>query len=47
MIVALIGRAFRALARVRPSEGSAELDHVGAELLRLEARRAQRPASSR
>ena len=47
MIVALIGRAFRAVARARPSEGSADLEHVGAELLRLEARRAQRPTSSR
>ena len=47
MIVDLVGRAFRVIARLRPSEGSADLDHVGAELLRLEARRAQRPASSR
>ena len=47
MIVGLVGRLFRAVARVRSSEGSAELDHVGAELLRLEERRAQRPASSR
>ena len=47
MIVTLVARAFRALARVRPSEGSADLDHVGAELARLETRRAQRPATSR
>ncbi|MGP8158290.1 MAG: hypothetical protein ACLPWO_01570 [Thermoplasmata archaeon] len=47
MIVALFGRAFRAVARLRWTEGSDDLDHVGAELLRLEARRAQRPVTSR
>ena len=47
MMVGLIGQLFRALSRIRRSEGSVELDHVGAELLRLEARRAQRPTSSR
>ena len=47
MIVGLVGRLFRAIARIRRSEGSADLDRVGAELVRLEARRAQRPTSSR
>ena len=47
MIVAVVARAFRALARAHASEGSADLDHVGAELARLESRRAQRPVTSR
>ncbi len=47
MIVGLIGRAFRAVARVERSERGADLAHVGDELVRLEARRAQRPATSR
>jgi hypothetical protein len=47
MIVGLVGRLFRAVARLRLAEGSDDLDHVGAELLRLEARRAQRPVTSR
>ena len=47
MIVGAVGRVFRVLARLRPSESAGDLDHVGQELLRLEARRAQRPATSR
>jgi len=47
MIVGLLGRLFRGLARLRPGEAGSDLDHVGAELLRLEARRAQRPVTSR
>ncbi|HEY1197255.1 MAG TPA: hypothetical protein VGG32_00820 [Thermoplasmata archaeon] len=47
MIVGLLGRAFRAVARWHLAEGSDDLDHVGAELVRLEARRAQRPVTSR
>jgi hypothetical protein len=47
VIVGLIGRAFRSIARLRPSETSDDLDHVGRELVRLEGRRAQRPVSSR
>jgi len=47
VIVALVGRVFRVLARLYPTEGSEDLDHVGAELLRLEGRRVQRPVSSR
>jgi hypothetical protein len=47
MIAGLIGRCFRAVARLTRGEGRADLDHVGAELVRLEARRAQDRASSR
>ncbi|MGA8710838.1 MAG: hypothetical protein ACLP8Y_01315 [Thermoplasmata archaeon] len=47
MIAGLVGRLFRAVARLRARDGSADLDHVGAELLRLESRRAQRPVTSR
>lgn len=47
MIVGLVGRIFRAVARWNLADGSEDLDHVGAELLRLEARRAQLRASSR
>ena len=47
MIVGLVGRTFRALAVWRSGEAAEDLDHVGAELVRLEARRAQRPVTSR
>jgi len=47
VIVGLFGRLFRAVARLHRSEATADLDHVGAELVRLERRRAQRPATSR
>jgi hypothetical protein len=35
MIVALVGIVFRTLARFTPGETGRDLDHVGAELLRL------------
>jgi len=44
MIVGLIGRAFRALARLRPGDAGADLDHVGRELVDLE--RAPAPPST-
>lgn len=47
MIEGLVGWLFRAIARLRVTDASADLDHVGAELLRLEARAAQRPVTSR
>ena len=47
MIVGMIGRVFRAVARVRPSDASRDLDRVGEELVGLEQRRAQRPTTSR
>ena len=47
MIVGLVGRLFRAVARVRSGPSSAGLDRVGAELSRLELRRAQRRVTSR
>lgn len=47
MIEGLLGRLFRAIAGLRPSEGSEDLRHVGDELVRLEQRSGQRPTSSR
>ena len=47
MIVRFVGRLFRVVARLRPSEAGPDLDHVGAELERLEERRAHRAVSSR
>jgi hypothetical protein len=47
MIVGMLGRALRAVARLTRGESGADLDHVGAELVRLERRRAQPPATSR
>jgi len=47
MIVGWVGRAFRALSRLRTGEARWDLEHVGQELARLEQRRAQRPATSR
>jgi hypothetical protein len=35
MIVESVGRLFRVLARIRPGEPGQDLDHVGAELIRL------------
>ncbi len=35
MIVELVGRLLRALARLRPGDAGRDLDHVGAELVRL------------
>lgn len=43
MIVGIVGRIFRAAARLRPSEAGAALDHVGRELVDLE-RPAPQPA---
>ena len=35
MIVELVGYLFRAFAKLRPNESGRDLDHVGAELVRL------------
>lgn len=47
MIVGFVGRLFRAVARLHLAEGADDLDRVGEELVRLEARRSQRPVTSR
>ena len=47
MIAGLVGRALRAVAKLTPGDAGADLDQVGAELLRLELRRAQTRATSR
>ena len=47
MIVGLIGRIFRVAARIAPGGPRPNLEHVGAELVRLERTPAQRRASSR
>ncbi len=45
MIARLVGTVFRALARLRPGDAGRDLDHVGAELVRLDA--SGRPPSTR
>jgi hypothetical protein len=47
MIVGLIGRVFRAAARLRPGEAGTDLDHVGRELTDLERRPPQLATISR
>ena len=42
MIAGLLGRLMQAAARLRRGPTSADLETVGSELVRLEARRAQR-----
>ena len=45
MLMSLLGRLFRLAARLTPGEAGRDLDHVGAELVRLGQRRP--PATSR
>jgi len=47
MLLGLIGRLLKALARLRPGDARADLEHVGDELVRLDQRRPQRRATSR
>ena len=47
MLLGLIGRAMKALARFHPGDSSADLEHVGEELVRLDRRRPQPPTTSR
>jgi hypothetical protein len=47
VLLGLIGRAMKVLARFRSGEARADLDHVGDELVRLDRRPAQAPATSR
>jgi hypothetical protein len=47
MLLGLLGRAMKALARLRTGEARADLEHVGDELVRLDRRTPQRPATSR
>lgn len=47
MILAVIGRVFRAAGRLRGGDAGADLAEVGAELLRLERPAAQPPTSPR
>jgi len=44
MIASLVGTIFRAVARLRPGALGRDLDHVGAELIRLD-RPAARPST--
>ncbi len=46
MIVEWVGRLFRAWGRARGPAGE-DLEHVGAEMVRLGTRRRQLPATSR
>jgi hypothetical protein len=47
VIVEMIGQLFRVWGRARRDEAGGYLEHVGEELVRLGARRAQLPATSR
>jgi hypothetical protein len=47
MLLGLIGRAMKALARLRSGEARDDLDHVGDELVRLDRRPVQPPTTSR
>ena len=47
MFLGLLGRVMKALARFRTGEARADLEHVGDELVRLDRRARQPPATSR
>jgi len=47
MLLGLIGRAMKFLARFRTGEARSDLEHVGDELVRLDRRPAQRPVTAR
>jgi len=47
MWLGLMGRAMKAIAHVRTGEARADLEHVADELVRLDRRPAQPPATSR
>lgn len=47
MLLGVIGRAMKALARFRTGEARSDLEHVGEELVRLDRRRPQPPTTSR
>jgi len=47
MLLGWIGRWMQAVARFRSGEARADLEHVGAELVRLDRRPRQPPATSR
>ena len=47
MLLGLLGRLMKAMARFRSGEARADLDHVGDELVRLDRRRPQPRATSR
>ncbi|HYB62800.1 MAG TPA: hypothetical protein VEE86_00020 [Thermoplasmata archaeon] len=47
VLLGLIGRILKALARLRSGDARADLEHVGDELVRLDQRGPQRGATSR
>jgi hypothetical protein len=47
MILGLIGRLMKAMARFRSGDARTDLERVGDELVRLDRRRPQTPATSR
>ncbi len=47
MLLGVLGRLMKALAHVRTGEARTDLEHVGEELVRLDRRRPQPPATSR
>jgi hypothetical protein len=47
MILGLVGRILRAMARFTPGDAGQDLDHVGGELIRLDRRAPPPPATSR
>lgn len=47
MLLGILGRAMKALARFRTGEARADLEHVGDELVRLDRRGRQGTTNSR
>lgn len=47
MLFGMLGRLLRAVARFTSGDARDDLEHVGGELVRLEGRARQDPASSR
>jgi len=47
MILGLLGRLMKAVAKLRGGDAASDLAHVGDELVRLDRSRAQPPTTSR
>ena len=47
MLLGVLGRLMKAVAKIRGGDAGSDLEHVGDELVRLDRRRPQPPATSR